>query len=143
MVGTQQRCTRSHHSYDDEYSAQFANIDLVTRCVAVRRHLTLAAGARARTTGFDGLERISTQTQLDILEVPQRQRTAGTYRHPATLMAQFGWSAVRVRDFTRGDYREQIRWYVRGGHAAEKVARADGQCVSVEGEKVATNQRSL
>ncbi len=27
-------------------------------------------------TGFDGLERISTQRLMDILEVPQRQRTA-------------------------------------------------------------------
>src|ERR1700758_4564425 len=51
------------------------------------------------TTGFDGLERISTQTLLDLLEVPQRQRTAGTYRHLATLMAQLGWTAVRVRDY--------------------------------------------
>jgi hypothetical protein len=30
---------------------------------------------------FDGLERISTQTLLDLLEVPQRELTAGTYRH--------------------------------------------------------------
>ena len=34
-------------------------------------------------TGVDGLERISTQTLLDILEVPQRKRTTGTYRHLA------------------------------------------------------------
>jgi hypothetical protein len=64
-------------------------------------------------TGFDGLERISTQTLMDILEVPQRQRTAGNYRHLATLMAELGWTAVRVRDFTRGGYREQVRGYVR------------------------------
>jgi hypothetical protein len=64
--------------------------------------------------GFDGLERISTQTLLDILEVPQRQRTAGAYRHLATLMAELGWTAVRVRDLTRGGYREQVRGYVRG-----------------------------
>jgi hypothetical protein len=65
------------------------------------------------TTGFDGLERISTQTLMDILEVPQRKRTAGTYRHLATLMAELGWTAVRVRDFTRGGYLEQVRGYVR------------------------------
>ena len=40
------------------------------------------------TTGFDGLERISTQTLLDILGVEQRKRTAGMYRHLATLMAE-------------------------------------------------------
>ena len=66
------------------------------------------------TTGFDGLERISTQMLMDILEVPQRQRTAGTYRHLATLMAELGWTAVRVRDMTRGGYKEQVRGYVRG-----------------------------
>jgi hypothetical protein len=65
------------------------------------------------TTGFDGLERISTQMLMDILEVPQRKRTAGTYRHLATLMAELGWTAVRVRDFTRGGYMEQVRGYVR------------------------------
>jgi hypothetical protein len=79
------------------------------------------------TTGFDGLERISTQTLMDILEVPQRQRTAGSYRHLATLMSELGWTAVRVRDFTRGGYKEQVRGYVRGGHAAQGVARANSQ----------------
>jgi hypothetical protein len=62
---------------------------------------------------FDGLERISTQKLMDILEVPQRQRTAGSYRHLATLMAELGWTAVRVRDLTRGGYKEQVRGYVR------------------------------
>jgi hypothetical protein len=63
--------------------------------------------------GFDGLERISTQTLLDFLEVSQRERTDGVYRHLATLMAELGWTAVRVRDLTRGGYKEQVRGYVR------------------------------
>ncbi|WP_143270893.1 hypothetical protein [Bradyrhizobium brasilense] len=63
--------------------------------------------------GFDGLERISTQTLMDVLEVPQRDRTAGTFRHLSTLMTELGWTAVRVRDFTRGGYKEQVRGYVR------------------------------
>ena len=65
------------------------------------------------TTGFDGLERISTQRLMDTLEVPQRQRTAGAYRHLATLMIKLGWTPVRVRDFTRGGYNEQVRGYLR------------------------------
>ena len=28
-------------------------------------------------------------------------------------MAELGWTAVRVRDLTRGAYREQVRGYVR------------------------------
>jgi hypothetical protein len=65
------------------------------------------------TTGFDGLERISTQTLMDLLEVPQRQRTAGAYRQLARLMTGLGWAAVRVRDLSRGGYKEQVRGYVR------------------------------
>jgi hypothetical protein len=62
---------------------------------------------------FDGLERVSSQTLLDMLAVPQRSRTAGTYRRLAKLMSELGWSAVRVRDLTRGGYKEQVRGYVR------------------------------
>ncbi len=62
---------------------------------------------------FDGLERVSSQTHLDMLEVPQPSRTAGTYRRLAKLMADLGWAAVRVRDLTRGGYKEQVRGYVR------------------------------
>jgi hypothetical protein len=62
---------------------------------------------------FDGLERVSSQILLDVLEVPQRSRTAGTYRRLAKLMAELGWTAVRVRDLTRGGYKEQVRGYVR------------------------------
>jgi hypothetical protein len=62
---------------------------------------------------FDGMERVTTQTLLDVLEVPLRSRTAGTYRRLAKLMAELGWTAVRVRDLNRGGYREQVRGYVR------------------------------
>jgi hypothetical protein len=62
---------------------------------------------------FDGQERVSSQSLLDLLEVPQRSRTAGTYRRLAKLMAALGWTAVRVRDLTRGGYKEQVRGYVR------------------------------
>jgi hypothetical protein len=62
---------------------------------------------------FDGLERVSSQTLLDMLQVPQRSRTAGMYRRLAKLMSELGWSAVRVRDLTRGGYKEQVRGYVR------------------------------
>jgi hypothetical protein len=34
---------------------------------------------------YKNLERISTQTVLDILDIPQRERTAGAYRHLAGL----------------------------------------------------------
>jgi hypothetical protein len=70
---------------------------------------------------FDGLERVSSQTLLDRLEVPQRSRTAGIYRRLAKLMAELGWTAVRVRDLTRGGYKEQVRGYVRDGNHPSKT----------------------
>ena len=68
---------------------------------------------RGRIDIFDRLERVSSQTLLDLLEVPQRDRTAGTFRRLSKLMTELGWSAVRVRDLTRGGYKEQVRGYCR------------------------------
>ena len=76
---------------------------------------------RGKVDFFDKLERISSQTLLDLLEVPQRNRTAGTYRRLCKIMTELGWAAVRVRDLTRGGYLEQVRGYcreARNPHAA-------------------------
>jgi hypothetical protein len=62
---------------------------------------------------IDGLERVTTASVMDILQVPQRQRTAGAYRHLAALMAELGWAPVRVRDFNGRGFKEQVRGYVR------------------------------
>ena len=64
--------------------------------------------------GDDGVERISTLGVLDVLEVPQCRRRAGTYRRLAKLMAEAGgWTAVRMRAPTRGGYLEQVRGFAR------------------------------
>src|SRR5262245_45600862 len=63
--------------------------------------------------GGDGIERILTQELLDILEVPQRQRTAGAYRRLASLMRELGWSAMKARGLTEGGFRDQVRGYAR------------------------------
>ena len=68
---------------------------------------------RGKVDFYDGLERIRSQTLLDLLEVPQRNRTARTFRRLAKVMAELGWTAVRVRGLTRGGYLEQIRGYCR------------------------------
>jgi hypothetical protein len=68
---------------------------------------------RGKLDFFDRLERISSQTLLDVLEVPQRNRTAATFRRLAKVMAELNWTAVRVRDLTRGGYLESIRGYCR------------------------------
>ena len=64
---------------------------------------------RGKVDFCDRLERISSQTLLDLLEVPQRQRKAGTYRRLSKVMAELNWNATRVRDLTRGGYKEQVR----------------------------------
>jgi hypothetical protein len=53
-----------------------------------------AVGGVRGKTGCDSLERISPQMLMEIVEVPQRQRTARSYRHLATLMAKLGWTAL-------------------------------------------------
>ena len=68
---------------------------------------------RGKIDFFDRLERISSQTLLDLLEVPQRNRTTGTYQRLVKVMAELGWTAVRVRELTRGGYLEQVRGYCR------------------------------
>ena len=49
---------------------------------------------------YDGLERVTTQSLFDVLEVPQRSRTAGACRRLAAVMTGLGWTAVRVRALT-------------------------------------------
>jgi hypothetical protein len=66
----------------------------------------------------DGVERITTQRVLDVLEVPQRARRAGTYRRLGKVMAEMGWTAVRVRGLTRGAYLEQVRGFARAARVA-------------------------
>ena len=61
----------------------------------------------------DGIERISTQTVFDILEVPQRARTAGACRRLATLMREMGWTPIKARGLTPGGFRDQVRGYAR------------------------------
>ena len=39
--------------------------------------------------------------------------------HLAKLMAELGWAAVRVRDLTRGGYKEQVRGYTRSARAVQ------------------------
>ena len=76
---------------------------------------------RGKIDFFDRLERISSQTLLDLLEVPQRQRTAGTYRRLSKVMAELNWTATRVRDLTRGGYKEQIRGYCRDARDRQPI----------------------
>jgi hypothetical protein len=74
---------------------------------------------------YDGIARVSTQTLLDILEVPQNRRTAGTYRLLKKTMAALGWTAVRVRDMTRGGYKEQVRGYCRDARNGHRSTVSD------------------
>jgi hypothetical protein len=74
--------------------------------------------------GDDGIERVTTQSVLDILEVPQRNRRAGAYRRLSKCMVQLGWSPVRVRGMTRGGYLEQVRGFCRDGRGGQPLHHA-------------------
>jgi hypothetical protein len=67
--------------------------------------------------GDDGVERVTAQMVFDVLGVPQRARRSGTYRRLVKLMAELGWSAVRVRGLTRGGYLEQVRGFARNNRS--------------------------
>src|ERR1019366_4839293 len=55
----------------------------------------------------------ASQTLLDLLEIPQQSRRAPVYRRIAKLMAQLGWTPIRVRDLTGRGFKEQVRGYCR------------------------------
>jgi hypothetical protein len=68
--------------------------------------------------GDDNVERIA--TQVDLLEVPQRSRSAAACRRLARLMRELGWSSMKARGLTQAGYRDQVRGYAR---EAKKNAR--------------------
>jgi hypothetical protein len=61
----------------------------------------------------DGIERISTQTIFDVLEVPHRCRTTGACRRLSKLMRELGWHPIKARGLTPGGFRDQVRGYAR------------------------------
>jgi len=63
--------------------------------------------------GDDGVERIATQTVFDMLEVPQRSRSAAASRRLARLMRELGWRSMKARGLTPGGFRDQVRGYAR------------------------------
>jgi hypothetical protein len=80
--------------------------------------------------GDDGIERITTQSVFDILEIPQRNRSTSACRRLAKLMTELGWTAVRVRGLTRGGYLEQVRGYCRDARNQHGSSTAD-RCTRV------------
>jgi hypothetical protein len=76
---------------------------------------------RGKVDFYDGLERVSSQTLLDLLEVPQRNRTAGTFRRLCRVMSELGWTPLRVRDLTRGGYKEKVRGYCRNARDRQPI----------------------
>ncbi len=61
----------------------------------------------------EGVERISTQSLFDILELPQRRRNAAAGRKVAKIMRELGWTAVKAHGLTPSGFKDQIRGYAR------------------------------
>jgi hypothetical protein len=64
-------------------------------------------------TSYDGIERISTQSIFDVLELPQRARNAGACRRLAKLMRELGWHPIKARGLTPGGFTDQVRGWAR------------------------------
>ena len=69
-------------------------------------------GARGKLDD-EGVERISTQTLFDILDLPQRSRNAAAGRKVAKIMRELGWTAVKARGLTPSGFKDQVRGYAR------------------------------
>jgi hypothetical protein len=69
-------------------------------------------GVRGKV-GDDGIERVSTQTLFDILEVPQLGRGTSACKRLANIMRDLGWHAIKARGLTPTGVRDQIRGYAR------------------------------
>jgi hypothetical protein len=63
--------------------------------------------------GHDGVERITVQTALDVLEIPTRHRSSTTYRRLNRLMAAIGWTPLRVRALNAGGHKDRLRGFAR------------------------------
>ena len=63
--------------------------------------------------GYDAIERISTQSIFDVLELPQRARNAGACRRLAKLMRELGWTPIKARGLTQNGFRDQVRGWAR------------------------------
>jgi hypothetical protein len=63
--------------------------------------------------GDDGVERVATHTLFEILEIPQRSRTAAAGRRLAEIMRGLGWSPTRARGLTPTGLKDQVRGYAR------------------------------
>jgi hypothetical protein len=64
-------------------------------------------------TWDDGVQRVSTQSLFDFLEVQQRSRNAGAARRLAKIMRELGWSPIKARGMTPGGFTDQVRGYAR------------------------------
>jgi hypothetical protein len=71
--------------------------------------------------GYDGIERITSQTLFDQLEVPQRGRHAGACRHLASLMRELGWTSMKTRSLAQSGFRDQVRGYARDTRAHARL----------------------
>jgi len=63
--------------------------------------------------GDDGVERVSTQSLFDLLEVPQRNRNPAAARRLAKIMRELGWGPIKARGLTPGGFTDQVRGYAR------------------------------
>jgi hypothetical protein len=80
---------------------------------AIFRICCVPSTPRINSVKYDAIERISTQSIFDVLELPQRGRNAAACGRLAKLMRELGWSPIKARGMTQKGFREQVRGYAR------------------------------
>jgi len=79
--------------------------------------LVTLAGVRGKVG--KGVEQISTQLLMDILNVAQHER-GKNYRRLSRCMAALGWTAQRMLAPNRRAYLEQVRGYARDARGVRR-----------------------
>ena len=68
---------------------------------------------------FDGVERISTETVFEQLDIPRLRRTPEAAKRIKLLMVELGWTPVRSRHVTSRGRAARVRGYARTRVLAE------------------------
>jgi hypothetical protein len=76
--------------------------------------------------GHDGLERISTESAFEQLDLPRLRRTPEAAKRLKGLMVMMGWTPVRSRHVNSRGRAARVRGYARVKQSVQQEATEDG-----------------
>lgn len=75
--------------------------------------IDLLRKVRGQIGFYDGVERVSTETVFEHLDIPRLQRTPAAAKRLRGLMVDLGWTPVRSRHVTSRGRAARVRGYAR------------------------------